>query len=83
MELALHGRWQRALCADGQLVFNTITLTIDMALAGLGLAYLPEDQVSKYLASGRLVRSWAIVAAGFRLPLIIRAAGNRPCVHIT
>jgi hypothetical protein len=33
-----------AVRVDGQLVFNTITLRMNAALAGLGLAYLPEDQ---------------------------------------
>ena len=41
---------------EGPLVFNTITLMIDMALAGLGLAYVPEDQVRDYLKKGRLVQ---------------------------
>ena len=35
---------------EGQLAFNTITLALDTALAGLGLAYLPENLVQGYLA---------------------------------
>src|SRR5215217_3081866 len=34
---------------DGQLVFNNIALRLDAALSGLGLAYLPEDQVQQHL----------------------------------
>ncbi|MEI2296745.1 LysR family transcriptional regulator [Ensifer sp. MJa1] len=39
---------------DGPLVFNTIDLILDAALDGLGLAYMPRDQVEQHLASGRL-----------------------------
>lgn len=41
---------------EGQLVFNNIALRLNAALAGLGLAYLPEDQVEAHLAEGKLVR---------------------------
>jgi DNA-binding transcriptional LysR family regulator len=41
---------------EGQLVFNNVALRLNAALAGLGLAYLPEDQVQTHLADGRLIR---------------------------
>jgi DNA-binding transcriptional LysR family regulator len=41
---------------SGQLVFNSIGLILDAALAGFGLAYLAEDQVGPYLEKGLLVR---------------------------
>jgi DNA-binding transcriptional LysR family regulator len=41
---------------DGQLVLNNIALRLNAALAGLGLAYLPEDQVRADISTGRLVR---------------------------
>ncbi|KAJ32883.1 LysR family transcriptional regulator, partial [Agrobacterium tumefaciens] len=41
---------------DGPLVFNTIDLILDAAIDGIGLAYMPLDQVTEHLASGRLVR---------------------------
>ena len=41
---------------DGQLVLNNTSLILDAALAGFGLAYVPEDQVRAHLADGRLVR---------------------------
>lgn len=41
---------------DGPLVFNNFALRLNAVLAGLGLAYLPEDQVQAQLADGRLVR---------------------------
>jgi DNA-binding transcriptional LysR family regulator len=41
---------------EGQLVFNNLALRLDAAVAGLGLAYLPEDQVQTHLRDGRLIR---------------------------
>jgi DNA-binding transcriptional LysR family regulator len=41
---------------EGQFVFNNFALRLNAALAGFGLAYLPEDQVRAYIAEGRLVR---------------------------
>jgi DNA-binding transcriptional LysR family regulator len=41
---------------EGQLVFNRIAPMLDAALAGFGLAYLPEDNVRAHLADGRLIR---------------------------
>ncbi len=41
---------------EGQVVFNNISLRLHAALAGFGLAYLPEDQARAELADGRLVR---------------------------
>jgi DNA-binding transcriptional LysR family regulator len=37
-------------------VFNTAAMLLDAALEGLGLAYLPEEQVRAHLEAGRLVR---------------------------
>jgi DNA-binding transcriptional LysR family regulator len=55
---------------DGQLVFNSLALRLDAALAGMGLAYLPEDQVKPYVAKGRLVRvldDWCAPFSGYHL----------------
>ena len=41
---------------EGQLVFNGIFLALNAAVAGLGLAYVPEDLAQHYLAKGRLKR---------------------------
>src|SRR5688572_179465 len=41
---------------DGQLVFNRAHQILNAVLAGLGLAYAPEDMVQPYLATGRLIR---------------------------
>lgn len=55
---------------DGQLVFNTIDLRLKAVLAGLGLACLPEEQVSGQLASGELIRvlaDWCPPFSGYHL----------------
>ena len=55
---------------EGQLVFNNIALRLNAALAGFGLAYLPEDQVRTHLADGRLIRvldDWCPPFSGYHL----------------
>lgn len=55
---------------EGQLVFNTLALRLNAALAGLGLAYLPEDVVRPHIAAGRLVHvleDWCPPFAGYHL----------------
>ena len=55
---------------DGQLVFNTGVLRTNAVLAGLGLAYLPEDLVKREIADGRLIRvlaDWCAPFAGYHL----------------
>jgi DNA-binding transcriptional LysR family regulator len=37
---------------EGQLTFNESAPMLDAALAGFGLAYLPEDNVQAHLADG-------------------------------
>lgn len=54
----------------GELAFNTVTLQLDGALAGLGLGNLPEDIVAPYIAAGRLVRvleDWSAPISGYHL----------------
>jgi DNA-binding transcriptional LysR family regulator len=41
---------------EGQFVFNTFALRLNAALDGLGLAYLPEEQVQAHIKEGRLAR---------------------------
>lgn len=55
---------------DGQLVFNTSPSMVDAALAGLGIAYLPEEEFAPHLESGRLVRvleDWCAPFPGYHL----------------
>ena len=55
---------------DGQLVFNNIALRMSAVMAGLGLAYLPEDQVEQHIGDGKLVRvlgDWCAPFSGYHL----------------
>jgi DNA-binding transcriptional LysR family regulator len=55
---------------DGPLVFNSVPLILEAALAGCGLAHLTEDQVLPYIGSGRLVRvlaDWCLPFSGYHL----------------
>ena len=55
---------------EGQCVFNTTTMRLNAALAGFGLAYLPEDLVQEHIKQGRLVRvlaDWCPPFAGYHL----------------
>ncbi len=55
---------------EGQLVFNSIALMLEAALAGFGLAYLPEGRVQTHLATGRLIRvlaDWCPPFSGYHL----------------
>lgn len=55
------GKRETRVRVEGPLIFNTIDLILDAALAGHGLAYLPLDQVQPYLRDGRLERVLARV----------------------
>jgi DNA-binding transcriptional LysR family regulator len=64
-----HGR-ELKVRAEGSLAFNAISLILSSALAGLGLAYLPEDLVQDHVIEGRLVRvlaDWSPVMTGYHL----------------
>ena len=56
---------------EGQLVFNNMALRMNAPLAGLGLAYVPEDQVQQqHVAKGSLVRvlgEWCAPFSGYHL----------------
>lgn len=55
---------------EGQLVFNNIAMRLSSALDGLGLAYMPEDQVREHMADGRLIRvleDWCEPFSGYHL----------------
>jgi len=41
---------------EGRLVFNTATMAVKAALAGVGLAFVPEQRVLPQLESGELLR---------------------------
>ena len=55
---------------EGQLVFNSTYQTLDAALDGFGLAYVPEDLAQPHLARGRLKRvleDWCPPFSGYHL----------------
>ncbi|WP_128292054.1 LysR family transcriptional regulator [Afifella aestuarii] len=55
---------------DGQLVFNSVAMLLKAALAGLGLAYVPEAEARPHLDDGRLVRvltDWCEPFSGYHL----------------
>jgi DNA-binding transcriptional LysR family regulator len=55
---------------EGQLVFNTSSQMLAAALAGLGLAYIPEGMAEPHLARRRLRRvlaDWCLPYSGYHL----------------
>jgi DNA-binding transcriptional LysR family regulator len=55
---------------EGQLTYNTNTQMLNAALAGLGLAYVPEGLAQPYVARGRLKRvleDWCPPWSGYHL----------------
>jgi DNA-binding transcriptional LysR family regulator len=55
---------------DGQLTYNTTAQELNAALAGLGLAYVPEGMAQPHLAKGRLKRvleDWCLPYSGYHL----------------
>lgn len=55
---------------EGQLVFNSLIMRLRSALDGLGIAYMPEDQVLCHVTGGRLVRvleDWCPYFPGYHL----------------
>src|SRR6266700_5449905 len=55
---------------EGQLVFNSIFQVLDAAVAGFGLAHVPEDLAQPYLANNRLkkvLEEWCQPWSGYHL----------------
>jgi DNA-binding transcriptional LysR family regulator len=55
---------------DGQLTYNTTAQMLSAALAGLGLAYVPEGLVQAHLAEGslkRVLEDWCLPYSGYHL----------------
>ena len=64
------GKRQLKVRVEGQLVFTGTVQMLTAALAGFGLAYLPEDLVLPHLAKGRLERvlaDWCPPFPGYHL----------------
>jgi DNA-binding transcriptional LysR family regulator len=55
---------------EGQVVVNHGAVRLASVLDGLGLAYVPEDQIADHVASGRLIRvleDWCAPFSGYHL----------------
>lgn len=55
---------------EGQAVFNNIAMRLSSVLDGVGLAYMPQDQVQDHIDAGRLVRlleDWSPTFTGYHL----------------
>ncbi|MDR3413087.1 MAG: LysR family transcriptional regulator [Formivibrio sp.] len=55
---------------EGQLIFNNIGMRLSSVLSGLGLAYLPEDQITTHVEAGHLIRvleDWCPSFSGYHL----------------
>lgn len=55
---------------NGQLTFNTSEHVVDAALAGLGIAFLPEEEFGTHIKDGRLIRvlePWCLPFPGYYL----------------
>jgi DNA-binding transcriptional LysR family regulator len=55
---------------EGQLIFNGTNQMLNAALAGFGLAYVPEGLARPHLAKGRLMRvleDWCLPYSGYHL----------------
>jgi DNA-binding transcriptional LysR family regulator len=64
------GKRELRVRVEGQLVFNGTAPMLAAALAGIGLAYVPEDSVTAFLAEGRLIRvlaDWCPPYPGYHL----------------
>jgi DNA-binding transcriptional LysR family regulator len=64
------GKCKLNVHVDGQLIFNGTTQMLTAALAGFGLAYVPEDLARPHVAKGRLKRvldEWCPPFAGYHL----------------
>jgi DNA-binding transcriptional LysR family regulator len=74
------GRRELKVRANGQWVFNSGEPILRAALAGYGLAFIPEDMVLEHLAAGRLVRvldDWCQPYPGYHLYYPSRRQSSR------
>ncbi|HUL42351.1 MAG TPA: LysR family transcriptional regulator [Burkholderiales bacterium] len=64
------GKRELKVRVEGQLIFNGTAQMLNAALAGFGLAYVPEDLAQPHLAAGRLKRvleDWCPPYSGYHL----------------
>jgi DNA-binding transcriptional LysR family regulator len=68
-EFERRGRKQ-SVHVEGPLVFNTAPPIVEAALAGLGVAFLLDEELLPYVREGRLVRvleDWCLPFSGYHL----------------
>jgi hypothetical protein len=68
-EFAKEGRELRVR-VEGRLTFSSSLATVDAAISGYGIAYIPEDLVTGHLAAGRLTQAlddWSPLWTGYHL----------------
>jgi DNA-binding transcriptional LysR family regulator len=64
------GRRELKVRVEGQLVFNGTSPMLNAAIAGLGLAYVPEDLAQPYVEAGtlkRVLEDWCEPYSGYHL----------------
>jgi len=64
------GRHELRVRVEGQLVLNGTTPMLNASIAGLGLAYVPEDFVQPYVNTGalkRVLEDWCEPYSGYHL----------------
>ena len=74
------GRRELNVRVDGQVVFNSLRQRVDAALAGMGLAYMPEDVVQSQVERGTLIRvleDWCPPFPGYHLYYPSRRQASR------
>jgi DNA-binding transcriptional LysR family regulator len=74
------GGEQIKLRVGGQWIFNSSSANVRAALAGHGLAFVPEDMALEHIAAGRLIRvldDWCVPYAGYHLYYPSRRQSSR------
>ncbi|HEX7935478.1 MAG TPA: LysR family transcriptional regulator [Paraburkholderia sp.] len=70
---------------QGQLIFNNVYQMLDAALAGFGLAYVPEDLAEKHVEAGRLkwvLKDWCPTFVGHHVYYPRRRQSSRAVVLV-
>jgi DNA-binding transcriptional LysR family regulator len=64
------GRREMRVRVEGQLIFNGTSPMLNAAIAGMGLAYVPEDLAHPYIVGGtlkRVLEDWCEPYSGYHL----------------
>jgi DNA-binding transcriptional LysR family regulator len=79
------GNREQKVHVEGQLAFNGTFQMLNAALAGFGLAYVPEDLAQPHLAAGRLIRvleDWCPTFSGYHLYYPSRRQPSQACALV-